>query len=127
MASNILASHASFGQHTEVLVAGELDSASASQFESELQDLIDEGRIRLVVSFENVAIITSAGLRVLLVVAKHINQLGGAIAFYGCNLAVIEVFEMTGFNKILSICPSYEDAVAAVVADESLASAGAPS
>ncbi|MDZ7683898.1 MAG: STAS domain-containing protein [Gammaproteobacteria bacterium] len=64
---------------------------------------------------ENVELITSAGLRVLLMLAKELKKRSGNIAFYDCQKSVLDVFEMTGFDSDPEhSAESYERAVFAV-------------
>ena len=51
---------------------------------------------------EKLEYISSAGLRVLLAMQKHMNQ-QGKMVLQNVNEAVMEVFEVTGFSDILSI------------------------
>lgn len=102
------------GSHTEVLVTGDVDSGTAGIFEQRFKEAIESGRLRFVVSLDNVELVTSAGLRVLLMLAKELKKQGGDIALYDCQKSVMDVFEMTGFDSILNIGDSYEQAVFAV-------------
>lgn len=104
----------SVGDHINILIAGELNSGTSPRLESEVRKLIVQGNARIVVSLENVSLVTSAGLRVLLVLAKEIRKIGGNIALYDCSSNVLEIFRMTGFDTILSLCAGYEEAVLAV-------------
>ena len=51
------------------------------------------------------------GLRVVLVAAKRLKPLGGKLAVYGMQPQVKEVFEISGFLRILEIAHSREDAI----------------
>ena len=108
---SILVTGERIGDHVNVLVAGELNSGTAPRLEGEIRRFIALGQVKVVMSLENVSLVTSAGLRVLLVLAKDIRQLGGNIALYECQPNVLEIFRMTGFDGILLLKPSYEDAV----------------
>ena len=58
--------------------------------------------------------ISSAGLRVLLVMAKKVQQAKGKVALYGLVPNVREVFAVSGFDTIFSIQPDSAAALAAV-------------
>lgn len=105
--------------HVNILVAGELNSGTSPRLEVEVRRHIVEGYTKVVVSMENVSLVTSAGLRVLLVLAKEIRHRGGNIALYDCQPGVLEVFEMTGFDNVLLVSSSYENAVIEVGASHS--------
>ncbi|MEX0943306.1 MAG: STAS domain-containing protein [Pseudomonadales bacterium] len=108
---SVLVTSEVIGNHINVLVAGELNSGTSPRVENQLRDLIDQGCEKVVVSLENVSLITSAGLRVLLVLTKDLKRQGGHIAFYDAQPNVLEIFAMTGFDSILELPPSYEAAV----------------
>lgn len=110
----ILITAETVGDHVNLLVAGELNSGTSARLEAEVRRLMLKSHYRLVVSLENVSLITSAGLRVLLVLAKELRQKGGDIALYDSQPNVLEIFSMTGFDTILSLSDSYEQAVKAV-------------
>lgn len=100
------------GDHVNVVVMGEVDSNTSMKLEEVLRGLITKGHKKIALALDNVPIITSAGLRVLLVIAKALYQSGGSFAMYGCQPNVKEVFKVSGFDTILNIENSYEDLVA---------------
>ncbi len=53
---------------------------------------------------EQLAYISSAGLRVVLMAAKRAKQSGGRLLLCGLSPAVRELFEISGFLKILEVC-----------------------
>lgn len=108
---SILVTGEVIGDHVNLLVAGELNSGTSPRLEVEVRRFITEGHTRIVLSMENVSLVTSAGLRVLLVLAKEIRRMGGNISLYDCRPNVVEIFEMTGFDNVLSLGSSYENAV----------------
>ena len=58
--------------------------------------------------------ISSAGLRVVLLLAKKLKQAGGALALCDIQPSVREVFEISGFLAILTVCDTRAQAVAAL-------------
>ena len=58
--------------------------------------------------------ISSAGLRVLLKIAKQIQRASGKLVLFGLNRNVREVFSITAFDRILSIQIDQATAVAAL-------------
>lgn len=80
---------------------GRLDTVTAPQLEEEIATSI-EGVTLLVLDFEKLEYISSAGLRVLLSAQKKMkNQ--GEMKVVRVNETINEVFEMTGFADILTI------------------------
>ncbi len=89
------------GTMLEIAVEGRLDTMTAPQLEAELkQDLA--GADSLVLNFEKLDYISSAGLRVLLSAHKTMSAKGGMKVTH-VNEIVQEVFEVTGFADILNI------------------------
>jgi anti-sigma B factor antagonist len=82
-------------------VSGRLDTNTAPQLESEIQESI-EGVKKLILNFEELVYVSSAGLRVILAAQKQMNRQGSMI-IRNVNSTVMEVFEITGFVDILTI------------------------
>lgn len=93
---------------------GRLDSNTAPQLEKELIGRVNDGQAKVVVDFTQLDYISSAGLRVLLMGAKKSKQTSGKLALCCLKDHIREVFEISGFFGILTICPSTEEALAAV-------------
>ena len=84
-----------------VTLEGRLDTTTAPQLETELKsDLPDV--TSLVMDFEKLEYISSAGLRVLLSAQKIMNK-QGEMKLIHVNDVINEIFEVTGFRDILNI------------------------
>ncbi|CAM3667303.1 Anti-sigma factor antagonist [Bordetella sputigena] len=90
---------------------GQINSANAAAIESELLEQIDNGENRLVLDLSGLDYISSAGLRVMLLVAKRLKQKSGALALCGIQPHVREVFDISGFLSILTVVESRDDAL----------------
>ena len=84
-----------------VALEGRLDTTTAPQLETELKADM-EGISELVLDFEKLDYISSAGLRVLLSAQKVMMKKGG-MKITNANETVMEIFEVTGFSDILDI------------------------
>lgn len=84
-----------------VSLEGRLDTTTAPQLESELMANLP-GKTDLILDFEKLEYISSAGLRVLLQSQKTMNK-QGTMKVINVNETIAEVFEITGFNDILTI------------------------
>ncbi|MDR1365788.1 MAG: STAS domain-containing protein [Holosporales bacterium] len=93
---------------------GRIDTASAGEFEKALNAVIAGGNKKIVVIFASVDYISSAGLRVLLLVGKRLKVTKGCIALSDMADRILEVFKISGFDKILTICTSADEAKNAV-------------
>ena len=89
---------------SELIVAleGRLDTNTSSELEAELQDAF-EGVTALTFDLGGLEYISSAGLRVLLSSQKKMNAAEGAMKVVNVNEVIMEIFEVTGFNEILTI------------------------
>ena len=99
------------GEASIVAIVGKLDSATAPQAQQTLEELISGGARTLAVDFSKLDYISSAGLRVLLGIAKKLKATGGALRSFGLNETVREVFDISGFSTILAVFPSEAEAL----------------
>lgn len=91
---------------------GRLDGDTAGEAQRVIFDLLGQGENRIVLDLARLDYISSAGLRVVLLAAKRLKQSGGALAL--CNLRgeIRQVFEISGFATILTICADRGEALA---------------
>ena len=82
-------------------IDGRLDTTTAPELEKAINSEGEELK-NLVLDFNGVSYISSAGLRVLLTAQKKMNA-QGSMELMGVNEAVMDIFEMTGFADILVI------------------------
>jgi anti-sigma B factor antagonist len=88
---------------TIIAFAGNLDSNTSPVAQQAIDGILTGGAKKMVVDFSALDYISSAGLRVLLGAAKKLNGSGGALRLFGLNETVREVFEISGFSKILTV------------------------
>jgi anti-sigma B factor antagonist len=80
---------------------GRLDTSTSPELETELKSSLD-GVTELIMDFEKLEYISSAGLRVLLSAQKTMNN-QGSMKVINVNDTVMEIFEVTGFVDVLTI------------------------
>lgn len=105
--------------HDEVLVLrphGRLDTLSANEFQTLLLARISAGKLQLVIDFANLAFLSSAGLRALLVGAKRMQADGGTLVFCNLSAPIRNVFELSGMLTILSVVDDLPAALLAATA-----------
>ena len=95
---------------------GRIDSTTSAILERHLQGLAAAGETRVVVDFSSVDYISSAGLRVLLALAKRGRDQKGRVALFGLNDSVRQVFELAGFVALFTIAPTRAEAVHSAMA-----------
>ena len=84
-----------------VVLEGRLDTITSPELETELKNSLD-GVTEMVMDFEKLEYISSAGLRVLLSAQKTMNSQGSMKVIH-VNETVMEIFEVTGFVDVLTI------------------------
>jgi anti-anti-sigma factor len=99
------------GATTIASLEGRLDTATAPATEEKLLSLLEAGP--LIADMTGVRYVSSAGLRVLLKAAKQARTKGVGFSVCGLQPAVREVFEISGFDKIIPLHATRADALAA--------------
>ncbi len=89
------------GSTLTVKVEGRVDSNTAVELDRALNGALD-GITKLILDFERLEYISTAGLRALLIAQKTMNQ-QGTIVIRNVSAAVKEIFEVTGFTDMLTI------------------------
>lgn len=82
-------------------VSGRLDTTTAPKLEAAISELAGTCE-QLVLDFEGLQYISSAGLRVILKAQKAMSAKGGMKLLH-VNETIMEIFEITGFSDILTI------------------------
>ena len=95
---------------------GRIDASNAAVAEREIMSQLEAVNFKLIVDLSSLEYLSSAGLRVLLVVAKKAKQNGGLTILAAPKAGIAEVFRMSGFDKIMKITANCEDALALLAA-----------
>lgn len=91
-----------------VTLEGRIDAVSAKDLERQGLQWIERGEKQLVCDFAAVNYISSAGLRVFLVLAKKLRAVQGAVRLCGLRPEIREVFEISGFSQLFAIADTVE-------------------
>ena len=92
-------------------IDGHVDSRTSSDVQSAIEPALEADPVRLAIDFRSVTYVSSAGLRVVLMIAKRARAAGGTIVIFGLNNPVREVFEISGFDRIVPIVGTEAEAV----------------
>lgn len=95
---------------TMMTVVGRLDAATSPEFETHLVAFFDQAERGMMLDFEEMDYISSAGLRALIVAAKKMKTTNGALCLFGLKEHVMEVFEIAGFSTIFEIVSTQSEA-----------------
>ena len=89
------------GTDYTLALEGRLDTTTAPELEAALNPCLSDAT-ELTLDLSELEYISSAGLRVLLAAQKTMNK-QGKMVLKNVNETVMEVFEVTGFNDILTL------------------------
>jgi anti-anti-sigma factor len=90
--------------------SGGIDSTNAKMFTSRVMDSFNARQCNLVIDFQKVKYISSAGFRSLLIIGKSIEVAQRKLVLCGMGPEVRRVFEIARFDELFVICSSREDA-----------------
>jgi anti-anti-sigma factor len=93
---------------------GRLDTDTAADLELIAQDLTTAGARDFLIDLSEVGYVSSAGLRVLLALAKQLDNNKGRMRLCGLNPAVAQVFEVAGFARLFTILKDRASALSAI-------------
>ena len=88
------------GNTLTVIISGRIDTATAPEADATISESLDDVQ-SLILDFTGVDYISSAGLRMLLALQKKMMARDG-MKLIGVNDDVNDVFEVTGFDEILT-------------------------
>ena len=94
-----------------VTPSGRIDTSTAPFLEQHLLRLLAGGERRIVVDFSGVDYISSAGLRVMLVLARRVRDANGQLGLCAMGDAVRQVFQLAGFLPLFIVRDSRAAAV----------------
>lgn len=107
----------SWSRDTGVLVAslsGRVDSSNSEAFHEALKEGMPEGERTLALDCGRLTYMSSAGLRILLELARRFRGPGKAMGLCGLPESIDSVVRLSGFDKIIPVHESISDAVAAI-------------
>jgi anti-anti-sigma factor len=89
-------------EKTTLALSGRLDTTTAPKLQETLIPEFD-GAKHVELDFAELAYVSSAGLRVLLMGEKAAKAASASMTLTGVSEEIMEVFEMTGFADMLTI------------------------
>ena len=99
------------GEVDGLYLQGYLDAHTAPELESAIKNIIDTGQNRILVNFENLDYISSAGLGVFMAFIEEVRQNGGDIKLTSMKPKVFSVFDLLGFPLLFDIDKEEEKAI----------------
>ena len=92
-------------------IEGKLDALTSPDAQSQITRLLEEGATKILVNFDKLEYISSAGLRILLATAKQLKSDDGELRICCLNDIVKEVFDISGFITIFKVFASVSEAL----------------
>ncbi|MCE2438079.1 MAG: STAS domain-containing protein [Candidatus Latescibacteria bacterium] len=103
-------------RHGGILIAflaGRIDGSNADVLQGTLESGIGPDDSALILDFERVTFISSAGLRVDVIIAWRFKEPGKQFGVCTLTDPVRDVITISGFNQIIDVCASQAEAIKA--------------
>lgn len=95
-----------------IKVGGRIDSVAAPQFEAAIQQIMDQGRFRIVVDMNAVEYLGSLGLRILVSALKQARRWNrGDLRLASPSQRVVDVLQLAGLDVLFRTYDTPVDAV----------------
>lgn len=102
-------------REAEVLVLeliGRLDTKTSGALEKSVAANLGAGQRRFILDLAGMEYVSSAGLRIFLVLAKKVSGGPGGLALCGLSPQVKEVFDIAGFTRLFTLAATRAEALA---------------
>ena len=112
-----MAAQIKWSRREGILIAaliGRIGGNNSIEVQKALEDGIDPDERALILDFAQLGYISSAGLRVCLIIGRKFNPAGKAFAICNLSDSVREIVTVTGFYGIMSIYDSQSAAIEAI-------------
>jgi anti-sigma B factor antagonist len=91
-----------------VKLVGDLDGSNAANVQAQIMPLAVEN-VKMILDMSGVAYMSSAGLRVLLVMYRTINSKSGKVVLVGLSEDIRDTMAMTGFLDFFTYLETMDD------------------
>ena len=99
------------GDVSVINLKGFLDAHTAPTLENNFTKLIEDNKYKIVVNFEDLAYISSAGLGVFMAYIESVRENKGDIKLTNMSDKVYNIFDLLGFPLLYEIYTKEEEAV----------------
>ncbi len=93
-------------------LAGEVDAYTVGEFREALSGITDVSR--LIIDLSEVPFMDSAGLGALIGGIRKVRESDGDVAVVSTTASLNRLLHTTGFDRIVPVCESLEDAVSSL-------------
>ena len=99
------------GDISIINLKGYLDAHTAPTLENNFTELINNNKFKIVVNFEDLAYISSAGLGVFMAYIEQIRENKGDIKLASMSDKVFNIFDLLGFPLLYEIYKNEDEAI----------------
>ncbi|MDR3610552.1 MAG: STAS domain-containing protein [Ignavibacteriaceae bacterium] len=99
------------GEISTIYLKGFLDAHTAPMLENTISGLIDSRKYSIVVNFQELAYISSAGLGVFMAFIEKVRENAGDIKLSAMSDKVYNIFDLLGFPLLYEIYKTEEEAI----------------
>jgi anti-sigma B factor antagonist len=92
-------------------VRGDIDIAIAAEFRESVSTATDGDTRRVVMDLSEVDFMDSSGLQVLLNLRKELTARGGELVLACDRAPVLDLFRLTGLDRVCAVVPSVDAAL----------------
>lgn len=96
----------------QINIEGRIDATNVGDFENEVLPFAQDSTLNLLINFQEVNYISSAGLRAILKIAKITQAKKIKLVCANLQPAVLDVFKISGFSSILHCYSNFDEAIA---------------
>jgi anti-sigma B factor antagonist len=104
-------SHSEIDEINLLYLSGFLDAHTAPILENKISEIINFGKNKIIVNFQDLDYISSAGLGVFMAFIEELRQSGGDIKMAAMKPKVYNIFDLLGFPMLFDIEKTEQDAL----------------
>ena len=93
-------------------INGEIDINSSPQLRKSFAEIVDSGKTKIIIDFEEVAYIDSSGLATLIEMMQRLKRNQGVMHLIRMSDKIKGLFEITKLDKLFKIYSTQEEALA---------------
>jgi anti-anti-sigma factor len=97
-----------------VAVDGRIDGSNSQEFQDRFEETVGDDERAVVLDMGKLTYISSSGLRATLLLARRLQRQQAKFAICSLSPSIKEVFEISGFDKIIPIHASREGALSSL-------------
>jgi anti-sigma B factor antagonist len=102
------------GACTVIAPHGELDVLTAAALRTAIGDVIQAGRVHLVLDAAGITFMDSTGIGVLVIALRRTRASGGSFAIAGAHGRTLRTLAMTGLDRVFDLHDGVDEAEAAL-------------